>query len=796
MLDINKKIKLLSGKDEWTTQECEELGINSIWVSDGPHGLRKVKKSNELTASKKGTVISTCFPTSSSLANTFNKDLAYRVGEGIAKECVNNDVDVLLGPGVNIKRNPLCGRNFEYFSEDPYVSGKMASGFINGVQSLGVGACVKHFACNNQETARFINNSIVDERTLREIYLASFETVIKEANPYCVMASYNKLNGKHATENKWLLTDVLRNDWKYDGLVMSDWNAVNSRVEAIKAGLDLDMPGSRDFFSEEIKDALNSGIIKEEDIDRSITNLKNLSDKVSKRCKEKFDLSSNKKLAEEVALESMVLLRNEDNFLPLNKEDKYLVIGELFENPRIQGGGSSDVHTNTVVTPKMAFDKMEIQYDYVECYQMFKPFTNRVALNQVKKIIKNYDKVILFIGLGNANEAESVDRETLDLPDSQLDVVTELSYLNPNMVVVLQNGSPIAMPFVNDVKAIIQAGLYGEQGGSSVTKLLFGETSPSGRLAETYPLSQRDTSSFYTFANDNYTTAYEEGLFVGYRYFESAKKEVLFPFGYGLSYSKFEYSNLKVNKLEDYNYEVSVDVTNIGNMKAKEVVLLFVNKNIDNVYRSVTELKGFDKVELDVNETKTVTFKLDKRSFAFFDINKNDFAVEEGNYSIVIAKNVSESILKEDIYLNGEHFESIKNKAPSYYDLVYFSSNDLEVVLKEKITMPLYNKQDPITYDSTLAQMAKKSFIGNKIVEVMKNIAFEGQDKNDLTVKSFMSGFDNQTFRSIVLGSSGRLTKSIADKILEMVNGDILDAIREIKPLLEEFNKASKKDKE
>ena len=789
MIDINKKIELLSGKDEWSTVECQELNINSIRVSDGPHGLRKLKRSDELSTNKKGTEIATCFPTSSSLANTFNKELAYRVGEGIAKECVNHNVDVLLGPGLNIKRSPMCGRNFEYFSEDPLVSGKMASSFVKGVQSLGVGACVKHFAANNQETARFINNSIIDERTLREIYLAGFETVIKEAKPYCVMASYNKLNGKHTTENKWLLTDILREEWKYDGLVMSDWNATNSRVEGIKAGLDLDMPGSRGFFDDEIKGALANNEISEADIDKAIKNLKNLSDKVSKRNKEEYDISLNKKLAEEVALESMVLLRNEDNFLPLSKNEKYLVIGELFNEPRIQGGGSSDVHAIDVITPKMAFDEMGIDYDYVDCYQLFKPFTNRVQLNQVKKIVKNYDKVILFIGLGNANEAESVDRETIDLPISQLEAAVELCDENPNTLVVLQNGSPVALPFISDTKAILQVGLFGERGGRSLAKLIFGEVSPSGRLAETYPYSQRDTASFYTFANDLYTTVYEEGLFVGYRYFESAKKEVLFPFGFGLSYSEFKYSNLKVNKLGEYNYEVQVDITNIGNMKAKEVVLLFVNKEVKDIYRPVTELKAFDKVELDVNETKTVTLTLDKRSFAIYDTERKDYVVEQGEYQIVIAKNAHEAILKEKIILDGVKFESKIKEVPSFYDVANFNSNDIQNLLAEKISMVLYNKQDPVTYDSTLDQIAKKSFIGGKIVETMKNIAFKGQDLNDLTTKSFMSGFDNQTFRSIVLGSSGRLNRKIGDQILKIANSELFDAIKEVKPLLDEFKK-------
>ena len=789
MIDINKKIELLSGKDEWSTVECQELNINSIRVSDGPHGLRKLKRSDELSTNKKGTEIATCFPTSSSLANTFNKELAYRVGEGIAKECVNHNVDVLLGPGLNIKRSPMCGRNFEYFSEDPLVSGKMASSFVKGVQSLGVGACVKHFAANNQETARFINNSVIDERTLREIYLAGFETVIKEAKPYCVMASYNKLNGKHTTENKWLLTDILREEWKYDGLVMSDWNATNSRVEGIKAGLDLDMPGSRGFFDDEIKGALANNEISEADIDKAIKNLKNLSDKVSKRNKEEYDISLNKKLAEEVALESMVLLRNEDNFLPLSKNEKYLVIGELFNEPRIQGGGSSDVHAIDVITPKMAFDEMGIDYDYVDCYQLFKPFTNRVQLNQVKKIVKNYDKVILFIGLGNANEAESVDRETIDLPISQLEAAVELCDENPNTLVVLQNGSPVALPFISDTKAILQVGLFGERGGRSLAKLIFGEVSPSGRLAETYPYSQRDTASFYTFANDLYTTVYEEGLFVGYRYFESAKKEVLFPFGFGLSYSEFKYSNLKVNKLGEYNYEVQVDITNIGNMKAKEVVLLFVNKEVKDIYRPVTELKAFDKVELDVNETKTVTLTLDKRSFAIYDTERKDYVVEQGEYQIVIAKNAHEAILKEIINLDGVKFESKIKEVPSFYDVANFNSNDIQNLLAEKISMVLYNKQDPVTYDSTLDQIAKKSFIGGKIVETMKNIAFKGQDLNDLTTKSFMSGFDNQTFRSIVLGSSGRLNRKIGDQILKIANSELFDAIKEVKPLLDEFKK-------
>jgi len=791
MIDISNKIKLLTGKNEWQTLECDELKINSISFSDGPHGLRKLINPTEMT-NKKGTIPATCFPTSSSLANTFNVQLAYRVGEGIAKECINNNVDVILGPGLNIKRSPLCGRNFEYFSEDPFLSGKLAASYVNGVQSLGVGACIKHFACNNQETGRFINNSIVDERTLREIYLSGFETVIKEAQPYCVMASYNKLNGIHTTENEWLLTDILRKEWGFDGVVVSDWCAVNNRVEGLKAGLDIDMPGSRGFFDNQILEALDNKTLDEETIDRAINNIKNLSNKLENRSQEVFDVSNNQKLAEEVALESIVLLRNEDNFLPLNKNEKILVVGELFDQPRIQGGGSSDVISKNIITPRQAFDEMGVNYDYVECYQMFKPFTNRVELNATKKLVRKYDKVILFVGLGDANEAESVDRESLDLPISQLEVAVELCDENPNTLVVIQNGSPVTMPFISDTKAIITSGLFGEKGGRSLAKIIFGEVSPSGRLAETYPLSQRDTSSFYTFANDLYTTAYEEGIFVGYRYYESAKKEVLFPFGYGLSYSKFEYSNLRVIKENEYDIEVSVDVKNIGSMKAKEVVLLFVDKDVTDIYRSVTELKGFDKVELDVNETKTVTFKLNKRSFAVYDVDRKDFVVEKGVYKIVIAKNAHEKILSESINLNGEKLKSYRNNTPAYYDFNNFSSMDLEFLMNERIVMSLYNKQEPVTMDSTIAQLAKKSFVGSKIVEYIKKIAFKGLDKNELSTKAFMTGFDNQTFRSIVLGSSGKLNNDLAERLLKIINSELFDALKEAKVLMKEFQNIDK----
>lgn len=786
MVEIKDKIKLLSGENEWETYENSELGINKIIFSDGPHGVRKLMNPTEMT-NKRGTIASTCFPVTSSLANTFNVELAYRVGEGIAKECINNNVDVLLAPGLNIKRNPLCGRNFEYFSEDPFLSGKMAASYVNGVQSLGVGACIKHFACNNQETGRYVNNSIVDERTLREIYLSGFEIVVKEAKPYCVMASYNKLNGMHATENKWLLTDLLRNEWGFDGVVVSDWCATNNRVDGLIAGLDIDMPGSRGFFDGDIEKAIENGTLKVEYLDKAIKNIKNLSDKLKNHNRKSVDVSSNESLAEEVALESMVLLKNEDNFLPLNKSEKVLVIGELFAKPRIQGGGSSDVVTNKVVTPKQAFDEMGINYDYFECYQTFKPFTNKVALKEAKKLVKNYDKVIIFVGLGTANEAESIDREDLELPISQLDVVVDLCYENPNTLVVLQNGSPISMPFLSDTKAVINAGLFGEKGGRSLTKIIFGEVSPSGRLTETYPLFQRDISSFYTFANDLYTTAYEEGVFVGYRYYESAKKEVLFPFGYGLSYSKFEYSNLKIISQDNYDIEVSVDIKNVGSMRAKEVVMLFVNKEVTDIFRPVTELKGFDKVDLDVNETKTITFKLNKRSFAIFDLETKDFVVEKGEYQIVIAKNAHEPLLSLKVNLDGEKLKSLRNKVPSYYDLMNFSSMDLEVLLGEKITMPLYNKQEEVTFDSTLGQIAKKSFIGGKIVSFIKKLAFNGQDVNDATTKAFMQGFDNQTFRSIVLGSSGRLNKELAEKLLKTINGEFLESIKEIKSLLKDF---------
>ena len=363
---------------------------------------------------------------------------------------------------------------------------------------------------------------------------------------------------------------------------------------------------------------------------------------------------------------------------------------------------------------------------------------------------------------------------------------------NPNTLVVLQNGSPVTIPFLDDASAVLQVGLFGERGANSLARIIYGEVSPSGRLAETYPISHRKVPSFYTFANDLYTTAYEESIFVGYRYFESAKQEVLFPFGYGLSYSKFDYSNIRINDLGNYNIEVSVDVTNTGNMKAKETVLLFVNKEVDNVYRSVTELKGFEKVELDVNETKTVTIKLNKRSFALFDINSKEFVVEKGNYEISFNKNAHDKIISEVISLDGKVLPSLRNNTPSYYDLNSFSPMDLEYLLNEKVQMTLYDKRNPVTYDSTLGEISKKSFIGSKVVGVIKDIAFEGQNVNDPSLKAFIDSFENQTFRSIVLSSSGRLNKELADKILNLVNSEFIDAVKEAMELIKEFKNIEK----
>jgi len=642
-MTLEEKAKLFTGSDFWHTEGLERLGIPSMLVTDGPHGLRKqVKAVDHLGLSESKTAI--CFPSGSALAASFNPELAEKVGTELGKIASSEDVGVILGPAMNIKRSPLCGRNFEYLSEDPYVSGKMAAGLVKGIQKEHVGACPKHFLANNQEYYRMTSNSVVDDRTLREIYLAGFEQMVKESDPASIMCSYNKINGTYASENKKFLTDILRDEWNFDGFVMTDWGACNDPVDSIKAGLDLAMPGPAEENVKKIREAVENGDLDESVLDRAAERILKAVFAAYEDGKQKkeYDFAAGHEAARQAEAECAVLLKNESHALPLSEGEKVLFIGDFTKAPRYQGGGSSHINPYRVSSVwDQVKDKENVSYE-------------GGSLEQAVRAAGEADKVVIFAGLPDDYESEGIDRKHLNIPEEQVRLITEISKAAKSTVVVLHNGAPVAMPWIDGADAVLEVYLGGEAVGEAAADLLYGKVSPSGRLAETFPVRIEDTPCYPYYGVEKEDVVYREGIMVGYRHYETMKRDVLFPFGHGLSYSHFSYQNLRVDQKEVTDQDtirVSVDVTNDGTMKAKEVVQLYVERRSGEVVRPVRELRGFEKVELECGETKTVSFCLDKRAFAYWNEGAGDWMVETGEHMIQIGKSAHEILLQELVHV-------------------------------------------------------------------------------------------------------------------------------------------------
>lgn len=657
-MSLEEKASLCSGLNFWNTKPIERLNIPSIMMTDGPHGLRKQSEGADHLGINES-VEATCFPTASALACSFDRDLVKELGIAIGEECQSENVSIVLGPGANIKRSPLCGRNFEYYSEDPYLSSEMAKNQIQGTQSQGIGTSLKHFAANNQEHRRMTIDTIVDERTLREIYLASFETAVKEAQPWTVMCAYNKLNGKYCSENYRLLTEILRNEWGFEGFVVSDWGAVNDRDKGLSSGLELQMPADGGMGDNLIVEAVKRNRLSEGVLDEAVERILNIIFKALENKKENVIYSKEKhhELARKIAGECMVLLKNEEKILPLKKEENIAVIGELATKVRYQGGGSSHINPTKVDN---AYEEIvnfagPENVRYARGYDLSIDDTIYDLAEEAKKLAIEADKVILFIGLPERYESEGFDRTHLNIPKNQYDLVKTLKSVNENIVVILSNGSPIEMPFVSDVKAILEAYLTGQASGKAICDLLYGEVNPSGKLAETFPLKLSDNPSYLNFPGEVDKVEYKEGIFVGYRYYDKKAMDVLFPFGYGLSYTNFEYSNLKISKNEIDDTEkvtVSVNIKNIGDVFGKEIVQLYIRDKESSVTRPEKELKGFEKIGLEPGEEKEVTFILNKRSFAYYNVDLGDWHAESGEFEILIGKSSREIVLKEVITVN------------------------------------------------------------------------------------------------------------------------------------------------
>ena len=652
-MTLEEKAGMCSGKDFWHLKGVERLGIPEVMVSDGPHGLRKqAEEADHLGLNE--SIKAVCFPTACATACSFDRDLLEEMGERIGDECQAEDLSVILGPAVNIKRSPLCGRNFEYFSEDPYLASQMAAAHIKGVQSKNVGTSIKHFAANNQEHRRMSCSSEIDERTLREIYLAAFETAIKEAKPDTVMCSYNRINGEFASENHWLLTEVLRDQWGFEGYVMSDWGAVNDRVKGLKAGLELEMPGSGGNTDKEIVEAVKNGELEEAVLDRAVERILNIVFKFTDNRQEgKFDLEEDHKLAAKIAGESMVLLKNE-GVLPLPAQGKKIAfIGKFAETPRFQGGGSSHINSFKITSALEAVKEVA-EVTYAQGYDVKEDVIDQAMLNQAVETAKEADVAVIFAGLPDAFESEGYDRTHMRMPDCQNTLISEIAKVQENVVVVLHNGSPVEMPWADQVKGILEAYLCGQAVGQAEVDILFGKVNPSGKLAETIPYKLSDNPSYLNFPGDGQKVEYKEGVFVGYRYYDTKEMPVRYPFGYGLSYTTFEYSDLQLSsdKIKDTDkLKVTLKVKNTGNRAGKEIVQLYVADKTGAASRPVKELKNFVKVELQPQEEKTVEMELDKRSFAWYNTDIHDWYAASGEYEILAAASSRDIRLKKTVYV-------------------------------------------------------------------------------------------------------------------------------------------------
>ena len=655
-MTLEEKVAITSGFNFWYIGGNNRLDIPKVMVADGPHGLRKqVGNSDHLGLEQ--SVTSICYPSGSLTAASFNRKTMSKLGEALGKEARSLNISTILGPSINIKRSPLCGRNFEYFSEDPLLSTELAENYIKAVQNQGVATSVKHFLANNQENKRMTSSSEVDERALREIYLASFEKAIIKGKPWTVMSSYNRLNGKYVGDSEEYLTNILRKEWGFDGVVMSDWGGVNDRVASLNAGLDIDMPGSIDVYRNQIIAAVHNDELSVDKLDEIVSRILIYIDRVSSinQLNEEHLLEKNHDVARQLCEDSIVLLKNKNNLLPISPKAKIAFVGPYASHPRYQGGGSSHINSYKIISALEHAKAKGLNIQYARGFDEDDDLTNDDLLNEALDLSMKADTVIVFVGLPDRYESEGYDRKHMRLPQNQNELIERIASNHPNVAVVLHNGSPVEMPWVDKVSSIVEAYLGGEAIGEAVVNILDGTVNPSGRLPESFPKKLEDNPSYLFYGGEGNKVEYREGIFVGYRYYVTKKQSVLFPFGHGLSYSTFKYEELKVSAKEIQDNDilkVSVKITNTSNIKGSEVVQLYVSPPKNNKIRPLIELRGFDKVVLKPSESKVVTFELCKRSFSYWEEKISDWFVDTGKYQIIIGNSCEESILIEEVMVN------------------------------------------------------------------------------------------------------------------------------------------------
>ncbi len=704
-MTLEEKASMMSGKDFWQSQDIPRLDVPNMFLADGPHGLRKQAMAADHLGLNES-VPATCFPTAAAMANSWNVALGESVGKALGKEASAQNVNVLLGPGINIKRNPLCGRNFEYFSEDPYLAGKMAASYVKGIQSLGVSACLKHFCVNNQETNRMTIDTIVDERTLREIYMTAFEIAVKEGAAGTVMSSYNKLNGTYTNENLHIMREILRNEWEFDGCVINDWGGGNDRVEGLKAGNELEMPTTGGETDRDIVKAVQNGTLSESVLDEAVDRLLGLIYRTGEavgKSGDEIPWDEHHYLAGKAAEESIVLLKNDDSILPLPKGRSVAVIGDFADKARFQGAGSSIV--NTAKLDSFLDLAKGSDLNIAGFAKGFKRYGGKSGklIKEACSLAAKADAALLFLGLDEFSEVEGLDRESMAIPANQIKLLEALSEVNSNLIVVFSSGSAVEMPWLGKVKGLVHTSLSGQAGAGALINVLSGNVCPSGKLAETYPLRYEDTPSASHFPGEEASVEYREGLFVGYRYFQTTGKEVLFPFGYGLSFTEFEYSGLEVG-----TDGVSFSITNTGRYAGSEIAQLYVSRESDDVFRPARELKGFDKVYLAEGETKQVAIPFDDKTFRYYNTKTDNWEVESGEYQILIGASSTDIRLTGKTEIQGSGAAGPYDRAsyPSYFsgEASDVGLQEFERLLGAKAPDSKWDRTKELGYNDTIAQ--------------------------------------------------------------------------------------------
>lgn len=764
-MTLVEKASLLSGEDFWHSRKIERLNVPSMALADGPHGLRKQASEGDHLGLVKG-VAATCFPTSATMANSWDIEICEEVGKALGKEAVYNEVNIILGPGLNIKRSPLCGRNFEYYSEDPYQAGKLAAAYTRGIQSEGVGACLKHFAANNQEYLRMTNDSIVDERTLHEIYLTGFEIAVKEGKPKAVMSSYNKVNGTYSHEHRYLLRDLLVDNWGFDGMVVSDWGGSNDAVDSVKAGAHLEMPSTGYDSVHQIVDAVMAGYLEEAVLDeRTDEFLKVLYETEIKRHIE-LDFDAHHKLAQKAAEASIILLKNKD-ILPLKPETEVAIIGDFARLPRYQGAGSSMVNPYKLDTTLEALAQSGLNIiGYAQGYDRTWKGDHE-KLEAAVKLAEKAKVAVVYIGLNEIDEVEGQDRSHLKISNCQIELLKAISKV-AKTVVVISGGSVIEMPWEAHCDAIVHGYLTGQAGAQAIFNVLNGTVNPSGKLSETYPMRYEDVPNIKYYPGSERTSEYREGIYVGYRYYDKVDQNVQYPFGFGLSYTSFEYSDLDITR-----DSVRFSLKNTGAVAGAEIAQLYIGKGQDSIYRAKRELKGFQKVFLEPGETTVVEIPFDAYSFRYYDVNENAFQVERGTYHILIGSSSRDIKLSGEAEIDGIIPENDDRKALAAYfkgTVTEIDSITFQALYGDIVPSATWDKTQPLGLNDSLAQMVyAKSFLARFAIKRLIGMRNKSVKKGNPDLNLFF--LSNMPFRAIAKMSNGMVSIAMTKNILDIVNG-------------------------